>query len=72
MKWLALLGVFIVAGCSAMTDASLSRGTHVQAHGKLFMNVTDLSGSPDGQFLRFVDGGVLVYCTPAACAIGKP
>ena len=66
MKWLLPLVIVLLSGCSVITG----RGLHVQAHGKLFLNVTELQTDGGGMIFRFADDGRGVICSPAGCVIG--
>jgi hypothetical protein len=68
MRWAALCGaLFFLWGCNVPV---LGGGAHVQAHGKLYMHVTELAVSREG-WVRFADGGVPVTCFASGCIIGN-
>ena len=68
MRWAALpLSLMFLWGC---TKPVLGGGSHVHAHGKLYMNVTELIVSREG-WIRFEDGGVPVTCFDGGCVIGN-
>jgi hypothetical protein len=67
MKWAALCAAAaVLLGCGSPV---VGGGAHVQAHGKLYMNITELSISHEG-WLRFNDGGQPVTCFAGGCVIG--
>jgi hypothetical protein len=69
MRWLLLAGMLSLAACNGPT--LLTGGQHIQAHGRIFRNISELTVSGGGMILRFADGGVSVICSPAGCLIGQ-
>ena len=68
MRWAALCAAAVILwGCGMPI---VGGGSHVQAHGKTYMHITELSVSEQG-WLRFSEGGVPVLCFSGGCVIGE-